>query len=305
MISVRGLTKRYGTVQAIADVGFTVERGEVVGLLGPNGAGKTTTMRILCGSLGATAGLATIDGVDVFEHPEQVKARIGYLPENPPLYKSMVVSDYLRFAATIRGVADSGSAAVQAIEQVGLDEVVGGRPASERIIGHLSKGFQQRVGLAQALIHSPDVLVLDEPTSGLDPAQRKEIRDLLLQLARQADRTIILSTHVLGDVEAICGRVVIIDKGIIVAQDSIAALAGDGGHVHLQVERPGPKCTAALGAVSGVLAVNVEANGTYALQVQGDCRADVATAAVGFGLVSLRRAQSLEDTFLRLTSGAP
>jgi ABC-2 type transport system ATP-binding protein len=261
-------------------------------------------MRILCGSLGATAGLATIDGVDVFEHPEQVKARIGYLPENPPLYKSMVVSDYLRFAATIRGVADPGSAAAQAIEQVGLDEVVGGRPASERIIGHLSKGFQQRVGLAQALVHSPDVLVLDEPTSGLDPAQRKEIRDLLLQLARQADRTIILSTHVLGDVEAICGRVVIIDKGIIVAQDSIAALAGDGGHVHLQVERPGPKCAAALGAVSGVLVVDAEADGTYALQVQGDCRADVATAAVAFGLVSLRRAQSLEDIFLRLTSGA-
>jgi ABC-2 type transport system ATP-binding protein len=303
MIAVRGLTKCYGPVQAIADVNFTVERGEVVGLLGPNGAGKTTTMRILCGSLGATAGTAELDGVDVFEHPAEVKARIGYLPESPPLYQSMVVSDYLRFAGTIRGMTHPREAAAEVIAKVGLDEVVGGRPAGERIIGHLSKGFQQRVGLAQALIHNPDVLILDEPTSGLDPAQRKEIRDLLLELARQADRTIILSTHVLGDVEAICGRVVIIDQGTIVAQGSIEELQGDGSHVHLMVAQPGPDCEAALKAVDGVLSVQAAPDGSYALRMQGDCRAQVAAAVVGFGLLTLRQEQSLEDSFLRLTGG--
>jgi len=303
MIAVRGLSKRYGLVRAIQGVNFTVQRGEVVGFLGPNGAGKTTTMRILCGSLGATAGTAAVDGLDVFDHPTEVKARIGYLPESPPLYKAMVARDYLRFAGIIRGVSAPDEATERAIAQVGLGEVVGGRRASERIIGHLSKGFQQRVGLAQALIHDPDVLVLDEPTSGLDPAQRKEIRELLLDLAREAHRTVILSTHVLPDVEAICDRVVIIDKGTVVAQDSIEALQGQGGLIQLEVAQPGPKTAAALAAVPGVLEVQTQTIGTYSVRVTGDCRSEVAAAAVPFGLLEFRRDQSLEDIFLRLTGG--
>jgi ABC-2 type transport system ATP-binding protein len=301
MISVRGLTKRYGAVSAIDGVEFSVQRGEVVGLLGPNGAGKTTTMRILCGSLGASAGTAEVEGLDVSEHPAQVKSRIGYLPESPPLYPSMIVSDYLRFAGVLRGVASPAEAAARVAEQVGLHKTVGGRPASERIIGHLSKGYQQRVGLAQALIHSPDVLVLDEPTSGLDPGQRKEIRQLLLELAREADRTVILSTHVLADVEAICSRVVIIDQGVVIAQDTIEALQHQGGSVQLELARPGPEAQAALSSVPGVLGVEIGSNGILSLQVQGECRAEIAAAAIEFGLLSLQRAQSLEDVFLRLT----
>jgi ABC-2 type transport system ATP-binding protein len=301
MIAVRGLSKRYGAVRAIQKVDFTVGQGEVVGFLGPNGAGKTTTMRILCGSLGATAGTASVGGLDVFDHPTEVKARIGYLPESPPLYKAMVARDYLRFAGTIRGVEDPAAAADRVIAQVGLGEVVGGRPAADRIIGHLSKGFQQRVGLAQALVHNPDVLVLDEPTSGLDPAQRKEIRELLRDLARDAHRTVILSTHVLGDVEAICDRVVIIDKGTVIAQDSIATLQGQTGHVQLELANPGTQAIEALTGVSGVDSVQVDTDGSYVLTVSGDCRADIASAAVPFGLLSLRRTQTLEDVFLRLT----
>ncbi len=301
MIQVDGLTKRYGAVRAIEGVNFSVARGEVVGFLGPNGAGKTTTMRILCGSLGATAGTARVDGMDVFNHPTQVKTRIGYLPESPPLYKEMVVRDYLRFAATIKGIEHPGDAADRVLEQVGLHQKVGGMPAANRIIGHLSKGFQQRVGLAQALIHNPDVLVLDEPTSGLDPAQRKEIRDLLLDLARESSRTVILSTHVLADVEAICGRVMIIDRGTIVAQDSIEALRGQADRVQVIVATPGPEAAAALEAAAGVLKVMTDTQGTYVLSVDRDCRAEIAAAAVPFGLLELRRDQSLEDIYLRLT----
>ena len=301
MIAVRGLSKQYGLIRAIDRLDFTVNKGDVVGFLGPNGAGKTTTMRILCGSLGATAGHATVGGLDVFDHPQEVKRRIGYLPENPPLYKAMVVHDYLRFAGVLRGIDNPAQAADKVIAQVGLDKSVGGRPAAERIIGNLSKGFQQRVGLAQALIHNPDVLVLDEPTSGLDPAQRKEIRDLLLDLAQQAERTVILSTHVLGDVEAICSRVVIIDQGAVVVQDDICALTGEGAQLSLEVATPGPEATAALSQVSGVVKVAQEAAGHYRLTTSQDCRTEVARAAVPFGLLGLSQAQSLEDIYLRLT----
>ncbi|MFN7143675.1 MAG: ABC transporter ATP-binding protein, partial [Myxococcota bacterium] len=231
MIEVQGLTKRYGQMVAIDDVSFTVARGEVVGFLGPNGAGKSTTMRIISGSLGATAGTAKVDGVDVAEDPRKVQSMLGYAPEVPPVYTNMSVGDYVAFAATIKGVPDVAAATKRALGRVGLDKV------QTRLIDHLSKGYRQRVGLAQALVHDPKVLVLDEPTSGLDPAQRVEIRNLLAELA-QGDRTVILSTHVLGEIEAICSRVVVINKGRIVAQDELARLGQPGRVVRIEVARP-------------------------------------------------------------------
>jgi len=304
VISVTGLGKRYGVIRAIEDVNFTVNRGEVVGLLGPNGAGKTTTMRILAGCLGATAGKAQVEGLDVTAHPKEVKRRIGYLPESPPLYKSMIVWDYVAFAAAIKGVKDIHGATERALSQVGLLEDVGDRPAAERIIGNLSKGFQQRVGLAQALVHDPDVLVLDEPTSGLDPAQRKEIRVLLQRLAHESRRTIILSTHVLADVEDICSRVVVLDKGTVVAEDSITSLRRQGGRVRLVVAQPSSAAAEALRAVAGVRALERHEDGAYTLTVSQECRADLAAAAVPFGLLELgHQAESLEEIFLKMTGG--
>lgn len=301
MIEVAQLSKRFGAVHALDDVGFSVNKGEVVGLLGPNGAGKTTTMRILCGCIGASKGSVRIGGESITEQPERVKRRVGYLPENPPLYAQMEVAEYLRFTATIRGVADPNAATARVLEQVGLTASVGGRPPAERIIGHLSKGYQQRVGLAQALIHEPDVLVLDEPASGLDPAQRKEIRQLLQGLAKDASRTIILSSHVLAEVEAICSRVIVIHQGRIVAEDSISNLGRGVGVIHITLAKPGEAAHAALAAVPGVRQVEEGADGRYALQVEEDVRAAVAQAAVAHGLLSLTQDEGLENIYLRLT----
>ena len=233
MIKVEKLSKRYGATTAVQELSFQVPKGEVVGFLGPNGAGKTTTMRIIAGSLGATEGRVTLDGQDVFENPREVKRRIGYLPEVPPLYTDMKVRDYVRFAARLKGVDDINGAAEATIDRVGL------APVAHRIIDHLSKGFRQRCGVAQALVHNPEVLILDEPYSGLDPAQRVEIRDLLKELA-QEDRTVILSTHVLGDIEAMCERVVILNNGKMVGQGPISELTKvlGGRTINLSVVRP-------------------------------------------------------------------
>lgn len=305
MIQVDQLSKTYGAVEAISSVSFEVEAGAVVGLLGPNGAGKTTTMRILCGCIGATAGTATIDGQDVALAPAAVKASIGYLPETPPLYGHMVVRDFIRFAATIKGVSDADAATDAVIQTVGLDQDVGGMPASERIIAHLSKGYQQRVGLAQALVHSPTVLVLDEPTSGLDPAQRRDLRDLLKRLARAQNRTVILSTHVLAEVEAICDEVVIISDGRVVAQDSIESLRGTGSMIRLRVGQPSSELLEALRAISGVTEVSDEGEGRIQLTVTADVRAAVARRAADFELLELSQSEGLEDIYLRLTGGQP
>ena len=296
MIEVEQLSKRYGTFQAISDVSFSVKKGEVVGFLGPNGAGKSTTMRILCGCIGATTGRATIGGQDVLIHPREVKRRIGYLPETPPLYGNMTVKEYVRFATQIKDVADPTKATEHVLGRVGLETV------GHRIIDNLSKGFRQRVGLAQALVHDPDVLVLDEPTSGLDPAQRREIRDLLMELAA-GERTVILSTHVLSEVEDVCERVVIISHGQIVAQDSIDALRAGANRIHLQVARPSAEAAAALSAVEGVQALQASDMGGYELSVIGEVREVVAAAAVPFGLLGLSQ-ERLEDIYLRLTQGA-
>ncbi|MFH1465934.1 MAG: ABC transporter ATP-binding protein [Pseudomonadota bacterium] len=294
MIQVEHLTRRFGDLYAVRDVSFHVARGEVVGFLGPNGAGKTTTMRILAGSLGASGGHARIGGHDVATEPRAVKRTLGYLPEHPPLYPTMTVSSYLTFAARIKGAEDPPAAVTRALGLTGLEGVSG------RLLAHLSKGYQQRVGLAQALVHDPQVLVLDEPTSGLDPAQRKDIRDLIRELAA-GDRTVILSTHVLPEVERLCQRVIIIAQGRIVAQDRMDALAGHRRQVRLQVGRPGEALEAALAAVPGVIEVQARPEGVYELLAEGDPRADVAQAAAPFGLLELLGRERLEDTFLRLT----
>ncbi len=296
MIQVEQLTKRYGERFAIENVSFQVAKGEVVGFLGPNGAGKSTTMRILCGILGPTSGRAMVDGQDVLEHPGEVKQKIGYLPEVPPVYPTMTVTDYVVFAAKIRAVKDPGAAAARAMKRVGLDAV------SHRIIGHLSKGYRQRVGIAQALVHDPKVLVLDEPTSGLDPAQRKEIRELLGELA-EGERTVILSTHVMAEIEAVCQRVVIISQGRIVAQDRIDALSGGTNRVKLRVARPDARLDGALRAVAGVVDVVAQADGSLLLSTQEDVREQVARAAVDFGLIELSPGSRLEDVYLNLTRG--
>jgi ABC-2 type transport system ATP-binding protein len=219
MVEVRGLTKYYGEFRAIQDVSFTAERGEILGLLGPNGSGKTTTMRIVTGFMPATEGTAVVEGFDVSTEAQEARRRIGYLPENPPLYHDMTVSSYLKFVGRIKGVKRSELAGAldRVLEKCFLTEV------ASRIVGRLSKGYRQRVGLAQALIHNPPVLILDEPTIGLDPRQIIEIRGLIKELA--ADRTVILSTHILPEVSQICGKVVIINEGTVVVEKNLKELA--------------------------------------------------------------------------------
>ena len=218
MIEVRNLTKRYGDLVAVDRVSFTAKKGEIVGFLGPNGAGKTTTMRIITGFLPATTGTVTVEDFDIFDDAHEVRKRIGYLPENPPLYADMTVTSYLEFVGRIKDVPRAAvpDAVDRAVQRCGLTEV------RRRVLGHLSKGFRQRVGLAQALIHEPDVLILDEPTIGLDPRQIREIRSLIKELAGQ--RTVILSTHILQEVVQICQKVVIINEGRVVVEDTIENL---------------------------------------------------------------------------------
>ena len=214
MIDVQHVTKRYGPLTAVDDLSFRVERGEILGFLGPNGAGKTTTMRILTGYLPATEGRVQVAGFDVFEQPTEAKRRTGYLPETPPLYPEMTVDEYLQFVARIKGVPASDRQAQidSAMERTSIADM------SDRYCGRLSKGYRQRVGLAQAILHNPDVLILDEPTAGLDPRQIIETRKLITDLA--GDHTIILSTHILPEVSQTCQRVVIINRGRVVAVDT-------------------------------------------------------------------------------------
>jgi ABC-2 type transport system ATP-binding protein len=218
MIKVEGLTKRYARTVAVDNISFEVEKGQIVGFLGPNGAGKTTTMRVLTCFLPPTAGTASVAGYDVLENPMEVKKRIGYLPETPPVYPEMEVVEYLKFTGQLKGIssADINKKVDEVIGRCALGDV------SKKLIGKLSKGYRQRVGLAQAIIHNPDVLILDEPTSGLDPKQIIEIRELLKHLS--GDHTIILSTHILTEVEQSCERIIIISQGKLVAIDSVANL---------------------------------------------------------------------------------
>jgi ABC-2 type transport system ATP-binding protein len=228
LIEARGITKRYGDLLAVDDVSFTAESGEVIGFLGPNGAGKTTTMRILTGFLPASDGTAVIAGHDIFEDPLAARRAVGYLPEVPPLYPEMDVAGYLRYVATLKDVPRSKRKASveRAVERCGLKEV------RRRVIGSLSRGYRQRVGIAQAIVHDPSVLILDEPTVGLDPIQVREIRALIAELtsAKQAERanTVVLSTHILAEVEAICRRVILIHEGRKVVDSPLAELTQGG-----------------------------------------------------------------------------
>lgn len=310
MISVQHLGKRYGDVIAIDDVNFTVEKGEVLAFLGPNGAGKTTTMRILTCFMPATSGTATISGYDIFESPMEVKRRIGYLPETPPLYPEMTVTEYLSFVAKIKGLSKikQKTGLTSAIEKTGLGEV------SKRRIGNLSKGFRQRVGLAQALIHNPDVLILDEPTVGLDPRQIIEIRKLIKELA--GEHTIILSTHILPEATAVSQKIVIINRGRIVAVDSQEQLSSHvrkSEKIVLRLRRVGVDTPKKLTAIQGVLRVTpqtVSDNNTewgYLIESElgEDIRENLAKVVVeaGLGLLEMKPlVLSLEEVFLQLTT---
>ena len=308
MISVENLTKRYAAKTAIESMSFRVEKGEILGFLGPNGAGKTTTMRIITGYMPSTDGTVKVDGFDVADQPLEVRRRIGYLPENPPLYPEMTVIGYLKFVAKLKG---AGGPKVQdevnrAMEKVNLGDVQG------RIISKLSKGYKQRVGIAQALLNDPPVLILDEPTIGLDPKQIHEVRELIKGLAHS--HTVVLSTHILPEVEQTCHRVIIIDKGKIVAVDTPQNLRSQiqgVARVFIEVEGPSADILAAVKSVPGVADVRVvsQTDGRSSLHVDGesgrDIRTDVARTVVngGWGLLALQAENmSLEDIFIKLTT---
>ena len=296
VIEVEKLEKRYGLIQAVSGLSFQVQPGEVVGFLGPNGAGKSTTMRILAGSLGATSGVARVAGFDVFESPEEAKLRLGYLPEVPPLYGEMTTRDYLAFAARVKGVRHPGEAVERVMGQVGVQSV------ADRLIDHLSKGYRQRVGLAQALVHDPEVLILDEPMSGLDPAQQAEIRGLIQSLA-EGQRTVILSTHSLAQVEAICQRAIIINEGRIVADLPLNKSELASGTVSVHVERVEPTLIEELKAVEGVSDVRETGENRLKVEVVRDVRGAIATVAASYGLLELAGRERLESIYLKVTSG--
>ncbi len=296
VIEVEKLEKRYGPIQAVSGLSFQVTPGEVVGFLGPNGAGKSTTMRILAGSLGASAGTARVAGFDVFEAPREAKRRLGYLPEVPPLYGDMTTRAYLAYAARLKGVQNPAEAVGRVMGQVGVETV------ADRLVGHLSKGFRQRVGLGQALVHDPEVLILDEPMSGLDPAQQAEIRALIETLAA-GQRTVVLSTHSLAQVEAICQRAIIINAGRIVADLPLDTARLDAGTVSLRVEKPETALESALTALEGVTEVTNQGEGRLTVQVERDVRGDIARLAAPYDLLELAGRERLEALYLRVTSG--
>ena len=308
MIEVENLTKRYGRATAVSGVTFKVNKGEILGFLGPNGAGKTTTMRILTGFMPATEGRATVAGFDVFTQPIDAKRRTGYLPETPPLYPDMTVREYLDFVAKIKGVPakERRDRVKTVMERTHVADM------SARHCSKLSKGYRQRVGLAQALIHNPEVLILDEPTAGLDPKQIIETRDLIRSLG--GDHTIILSTHILPEVAQTCHRVVIINKGRVVAVDTpenLTARLKGAETMFVQVDADGGDAAAVLQAIPGVTRVapseeRGHASGYEVESTRGtDVRREIARAIVGrgWGLLELRPMRmSLEEIFLQVTT---
>jgi gliding motility-associated transport system ATP-binding protein len=309
MIEVDRLTKRYGPIPAIQDVSFTVEKGQIVGFLGPNGAGKTTTMRILSCFMPASSGTARVAGYDVFEQSLEVRRRIGYLPENVPLYADMTVDAYLDFVANIKGLGRSERRrrVGEVLERCQIPDVRG------RLIGRLSKGYRQRVGLAQALIADPDVLILDEPTIGLDPKQIVGIRQLIKSLA--GAHTVILSTHILPEVSMVCEGVIIINRGRVVASGPLDRLMQElspTARLQVQVEGPAELVAQSLRALRGVQRVEargvVDGVSTFVLEAERarDVRREVAqlVAEQRWGLLELKALDlSLEDVFIRIVAG--
>ena len=311
MIEIEELWKEYGATQALRGISFEVPRGQVVGFLGPNGAGKSTAMKILTGFVSASSGRVKVAGMDVAEESLKTRARIGYLPESNPLYGEMMVYEYLEYVAEMRQI-DPGERAAKiasAVERCGLGDVV------SRDIGELSKGFRQRVGLAQAIVHDPDLLILDEPTTGLDPNQVVEIRRLIRELGRE--KTVLMSTHILPEVQATCSRVLIISEGVIVADDAPDRLVEESGRIDLELVGRGgaalsrSDATAWLSALPGVQEVSeaeAEEAGAMAFTLRAsaeDPRAALFDAVVEHRAVILklgRRRVSLEEIFRRLTT---
>lgn len=316
MILVEGLTKYYGNYIGIENVSFSVSRGEVVGFLGPNGAGKTTTMRILTCAMPASSGTASVAGYDILRHSLEVRKHIGYLPETPPLYAEMTVEAYLRFVAQIKGIPrpQRRSRLEWVLEVCGLESM------RRRIVGQLSKGYRQRVGIAQALIHNPDVLIFDEPTSGLDPTQIIEIRQLIRELGKE--HTVILSTHILPEASMTCGRLLIVNEGRLVGDVALdnrgeirSVRSGEGTRVEYGEHRSvrvvvrgnPPDVESALRSLPQVTALSADeedGNRVYALTTPTDSRPEIATAVLRAGgdLLELREVRpSLEQLFLELT----
>ncbi|AHJ98336.1 gliding motility-associated ABC transporter ATP-binding subunit GldA [Hymenobacter swuensis] len=301
MVEVQNLTKTFGPQTAVDNISFSVGKGEILGFLGPNGAGKSTTMKIATGYLPPSAGTVVVDGFDVQTAPLEVRRRVGYLPEHNPLYLDMYVHEYLEFIGSVHGLG--GSALRQRVRQL-VDRVGLGREQNKQI-GALSKGYRQRVGLAQALIHDPGVLILDEPTTGLDPNQIGEIRSLIRELGQ--DKTVIFSTHILPEVEALCSRAVIINRGRLVADSPVSELgARAAGETIIRAEFEQAIDVAPLRALPGVLAVEAETGHTYRIRARAgaDQRGAISrlAAAQGWVLLGLRQEeQSLEQVFQELT----
>ncbi len=301
MICVENLTKDYGSRRAISGLNFEAEQGEVVGFLGPNGAGKTTTIRILTGYMPPTDGTAIVAGYDVVNESLEVRRRVGYLPETVPLYTDMAAAEYLQFMADLRHIPHSKDRAYEALKTVGLEN------RAESYIGSLSKGMRQRVGLAQALIHQPEVLILDEPTIGLDPAQVVEVRNVIKDIGKQ--RTVLLSTHILSEAQQICDRVLIINKGKIVAEDTPENLQSrltGSERVSLLVRGEMDELPKVLNKIKGVQRVESMPNGSVEFQFAPgqDVRPEVAKTVIeaGYDLLEMRPVgMSLEEIFLELT----
>lgn len=306
MIKVENLTKKYAGFTAIKDLNFEVEKGEVVGFLGPNGAGKSTTMRILTGYMPATSGRASIAGFDVFDQSLEARRHLGYLPENTPLYHDMRVNEYLRYRASLKGVEGR-----KLKERVGdVIELCDLREKERSLIGTLSKGQRQRVGLADALVHDPDLLILDEPTIGLDPNQIRSVRELIKNLANK--RTVLISTHILPEVELMCSRVVVIHKGTIRASDTAENLLKNhraAGAMRIEAKNVGPDAREILGRIAGVKDVTEEKDAEYSIfNLRTDANADPSDAVMRLAMDKhwgvrelMRRRATLEDVFVELT----
>jgi ABC-2 type transport system ATP-binding protein len=309
VIEVTNLVRRYGPHTAVDHASFKIEKGEIVGFLGPNGAGKSTTMNILTGYLSSTEGTVKVGGLDILEHPTEIKKKIGYLPENPPLYPEMTVTEYLSFAGEIKKIPgkEKKDRMNRIMGTVGIADVGG------RLIKNLSKGYKQRVGLAQAMIGDPEVLIMDEPTAGLDPKQILEIRDLITELGK--DHTIILSSHILPEVSAVCKRVLIINRGIIVADDTPENLAKrilGGSHILLRLDGSQDAVSAALRKIPSVLKVEFRESqepGTCEVVAEAaqetDIRRDIFRVLSGASIPILMMRSldmSLEEIFLNLTT---
>ncbi len=298
-IIVKNITKLYGKQKALDDVSFSIDAGEVVGLLGPNGAGKSTMMKIITCFIPPTSGEVTVNGFDIYEQSIEVRKRVGYLPENNPLYLDMYIKEYLEYTAGVYGIKDRKKRVAEMIDITGLG------PEQSKKIGALSKGYRQRVGLAQAMIHNPEVLILDEPTSGLDPNQLLDIRNLIKEIGRE--KTVMLSTHIMQEVEAVCDRAIIIDKGKIVADDTTGHLVGRSSNVNIiKVEFNKTVDSGLLLNISNVNKVRTVGENIYELESEPekDIREEIFKFAVGRELTVLsmqKTEQSLESVFQKLT----